>query len=830
MTLIRATQRDSIHPFKTSRARMAISPLLASWGALLLTLGGAQTSHAQDSELHLESRFMELTVQPDFGARASRIYSKPHDYEFVVNWSPDEEAGTVRGGGFAGIMLGTFTSDREPEGQLNQSYELIEHDSRSARLRWRQDAALFSDLLEQRTITLSDEEPEARLEIEVTNRAEEPRFLAYRFQDWTGTGEAGGFESVYINPQRDDAPHAYMWPQDHPPSGHKFYLHPEEHWFGRVDLPRYTGLVVEVEGADVTSFMQYFSRDARSKMRTAEIYFPITRLAPGESWQTTLTYRVFNPSEPEATLEPGLARFLETERIRSLLKDAAYDRARASLPLGAQMRILGDDAPMRLLPAHPTDADLGTQRVQHYAGTLRRMRLAGTPGEVVPFAFNAIATRAMDELTLSFSDLTHAETGESISHDRIEPRFVSADGYGYLLNDWALSRDVPEQIGQIGNDVRDADELTAFSLSVDETAPLWATLRVPSDAAAGRYATEARLATPDGEVASFEIELTVHPFELREPTEKVYGSFFRHRLAPEGDPSPGQATRASLRAALENVDDMGYRALVVYLSGDEALWLMDQCAEMGWENATFVLIGGFGLDPDELEKRYAKQNFTILGWTVDEPRYKGRGDIERAVQRYERRLDQGLRPTYTPNSPFALMFSEILKEYVPILVTSVPHFIDITRRYDQQGRDIYWYSAGLSDPENASRIQKRLVRGVYLWKEPVNGIIDWGEDAHHPRKSYSSVAGFAGREIVHRTGRENVRQALIDMRYLYTLEQELQHAPGPVREEAEALLSWVRTTFSDNPSHEAVMLGDLTSLDFIRQEVARMLTTIQASR
>lgn len=798
----------------------------AAFGAVLAMI--ASPVSAEGTAIELESRFMELTIEPDYGARASRIHAREHDYDFVVNWSPDDDEPVSRGGGFAGIMLGTFTSGRDSEGQLNQSYEVLEQTQRSLQLRWRQGAEMFSDLVEHRTITLSDERPEAVLEVEIVNEADEPRVFAYRFQDWTGTGRTGGYESVYINPQDREQPHAYMWPLDHPPAGHKFYLRPEGNWFARADLPRDTGLVVDVDEADVTAFLQYFSRRQQSELRTAEIYFPITRLSPGESWRATVTYRVFEPSDPAATLDDAQARFLSEDRIRSLLDASAHQRVRAGLPLNARMRTTPTDAPLILWPAHPSDANLGTERVQDYGGTLRGVELTGTPGEVVPLAFNAVSTRAVEDARLSLSDLSHDDEAATIEADRFDPRFVSTDGFGYLLNDWELSRDVPEAIAQINNDVRDAEALTPFSLEAGDVAPLWATLRIPDDAAAGTYRGEARIETADGDRIAFDIDLRVHPFTLERPDDKAYGSFFRYRLQTGDEPEPFHVTRPVLREALEDMDEMGYNALVIYLQDDDAVWLMDQCVELGWEHATFVLIGAHGLDPEELEQRYADQDFTILGWTIDEPRYKHRGDIERAVQRYERRMRQGLPPTYTPNSPFALLLAELLDAYVPILVTSVPHFIEVTREYRERGRDIYWYSAGLSDPDNAARVQARLVRGIYLWKEPVNGIIDWGEDAQHSRKSYSSVTGFAGTQIVHRTGRENVRQALLDMRYLHTLERALDETDdAALRAEGEALLEGLRARFADSPSHEATLAHKLTHLDALRGEVEQMITRLE---
>lgn len=780
--------------------------------------------------VRLENDFWELDIQARYGARATRFYSRARDYEFVVNWQPGyRDRDACQGGAFAGIMVGSFTSGRDEKGQLNQPYEVLEQSADRLRLAWRNEAPAFDGLVEERFFRLVPGRPELRLEVTVSNRSEETRVIAYRFQDWIGSGR-GGYESVYICPQEKEAPHAYLFQPGVP--GHNFFVNPDEPWYAMADLPNDTGMLVEVSGAPVMSFLQYLGRGDNPASRTAEIYFPMTRLAPGEQWSAAVTFTVFQPSDPGLSLPAPRAATLSADSIRGLLAAGAARRVRSGgAPLNARFAIPRPDAPLVLAPANPADADLGTALVRGFGGTMTAVHLYGTPGEAVPLVFTALARRPVDRVRLELGDLSGA--GNLIGRANYESRFYSRDGFGFLVRDWALASDLPDSVAGINNDLRDAPRLTPFSLARGENAAVWNLLRIPANAVPGEYRGRAVLSGASGEeLAAFGITLTVHPFTLLTPADRNYGSFFRYHLARDDDDQrPHATTRAVVRRALEQVTELGYNALFLYGEADDALWMMDQCAELGWRGSTFVSNSLGGVPPAELKARYAGLDFTVLAWTVDEPRYKHRGDIERVISRYETRLRQGYRPTYTPNSPFALIFSELLEEYVPILAMSVPSFLDVTRRYRAQGRDFYWYTAGLSTPNNNDRIEDRLRRGVYFWKEPVSGIIDWGEDTMPQRKGNSSVTGFAGTEILPRAGRENVRQALTDMRYLYTLEQRAKKTRDPrLRREAEDMLDWFRATFRDNPSYEAAMIADPHYLDELRREVGLMIARLVRGR
>jgi hypothetical protein len=782
------------------------------------------------SEITIENDFWKVTVQPDYGGRSSQIYSKTYDYDFVVKWTPSEDKRMATGGAFAGSMVGSFVSFRDPAGQMSQKYEVVEKNKSNIRLRWEHKAVLFKGLEEERTITLENNRPEISLGIKVTNRSDEKRMIAYRFQDWLGTGRNLGYESVYIVPQSGNRVHTYLYqPSVITPT--LLVPNPSKPWYAVVDLPRDVGLLVKVEASEVGGFSQWFPSNPDPEVRTTEIFYPVVRLNPGEAWKTKITFTAFKPSAsvPEH-IGMDEANHLKKEVIVNSLLTIASSKTRSGPPLNAKMHISSESRMLKITPVHPTDALLGTNLIQDYGGTLQSIHLYGTPGEPIPLAFSVTARCKIGAAKISFTNLYTAGRlwRKTIQKESIEAWFASTDGQGYLLKNWGLARNLPEEVGGINNSLKDAPELTPFSLSEGEHAGIWALLRLPENTVPGDYSGKAVIKTEGGEEFSFLINLTVYPFSLLKPEDKIYGAAFRYHLKTGKDDAREYAVeKPVLRKALEGITELGFRTFLVYGNRDETLWKIDQCVELGWRNASFIITSWNTIAPDELRKRYGNYNFRFYAWAIDEPRSISRGDIERTLSQHSKAVKIGYQPFYSCNSPFALIFAELLPDMVPCHVMNSPLFLDVTRRYSKAGRDIYWYAAELSERSNTMRTIARLRRGIYFWKEPVNGFLDWGEDSIYPKKSDANTIGFAGTEVLHRTGRENIRQALTDMYYLYTLEQKVMKTRNETaKKEAKQFLSWIKEHFNGDPSYHAQMIGDLGYLDSLRREAAELIIKI----
>ena len=153
------------------------------------------------------------------------------------------------------------------------------------------------------------------------------------------------------------------------------------------------------------------------------------------------------------------------------------------------------------------------------------------------------------------------------------------------------------------------------------------------------------------------------------------------------------------------------------------------------------------------------------------------------------------------------------------------YLVDLTRQYKSRGREAYWYGMPFGEPA----AHKRLLHGICLWKEPVDGILDWGEDSMRGLPG-DSMTGFAGTTMIPTLTRENIRQAYHDLYYLHTLEQAVAAAgkEDPRTQHARDFLDGIRKQFHYVYSAE----GDRFTqgyMDMIRQEVARQIGTLRSA-
>ncbi len=118
------------------------------------------------------------------------------------------------------------------------------------------------------------------------------------------------------------------------------------------------------------------------------------------------------------------------------------------------------------------------------------------------------------------------------------------------------------------------------------------------------------------------------------------------------------------------------------------------------------------------------------------------------------------------------------------------------------------------------------MRGVYVWKEPVSGMMDWGADTV-TQKPYMDFHGFLGKHLVRTQRLENVRQGSVDLFYLNTLEEQLaKTAPRhPDAAAAQAFLDTLRERFQLDYTGEARRITH-SDLDMIRQEAAEWTTRL----
>ena len=767
--------------------------------------------------VRLENDHWRVVVEPGWGARCRSLFSKAHDYDFVLGWEKrtDKKTGvqTFFGGAFCGHMCGSYVSEQEDE-----PYTVAEETKTSVTMVWRNTHTLFSDLEEKRVVRLDPDGRSVVVEIAVANRSDEPRTLYYRLHDFLGTGSLNGRDSIYLTPSGGGT--VWALAAVHRQQSNVL-VSPSAPWFAMVDLVGDLGLAVEVEQGAVRQFYYWLGRP---RLRTAEVFFERKKLAPGQSWTTRVRLTAFAPSKP-VLKNARLAKRLTSDAVAQSVRGQARRRMATGAPMGAELRPAWTDRPVTITPVHPLDASVGTPDFDRYAGTLERITLGGTPGERVPMAFAVTATRAVEHATVTCTDL--ASGGNVIPAKRIGLRYVSSDGWGYLVRDGTLARTgLPDTVCQMNNDIRDAETLTPLELDVGQTAFLWANVCIPDDATPGRYTGTCAVRAGSTEVGRFDVQLVVYSFRLERPKHKFRGTFFVRRLKTgKPDEPASRLARDQYVAALEGMDQMGYTALTIYESKpDNIRWVLDQCVKLGWKDRLFVLIAPYGVNPKELDERYGRHGFTFRAWVIDEPsRYRA---VPEAIRRFRILSPRwGKRCIFTPNTPFGIAMADALPDIVPIFahLGTAAYLVEVTRDYKSRGREVFWYGM----PYGRPAAYKRLLRGICLWKEPVDGIIDWGEAASGKRPGHC-MTGFAGSRVIPTIARENTRQAYTDLFYLHTLERAVASAPdsNPGKADAQRLLDWLGTRFEYIFSAEAAPFTQV-HMDAIRQEVARHIIAVK---
>ena len=784
-------------------------------GAGGLWAAGLQAAPAAAEPVVLANEHWRIAVEPRWGGRISSLRDRKTGYEFVSCWKaadPAPKAKTTNvvemvGGAFRTMMSGSYRSV-----QPQEPYAVVGRTDRDLRMVYTNAHPLLNGLREERRIALDGNA--VILAVRVTNDSAEKRHFYYRLQDYLGAGPARSVENVLAAPWREGSLHAQVLAGQ---SVYQPFLNPAENWFVLADLVGDKALLATVSRAGVAGFFFWCSADDPSS-RAAEVFFQHAQLDPGRSWEMELRYTRFAPSAP-ALPDAALAGRVSAASINRALQQSSERVIAAGLPYDAELALPVGGEPARLAPVHLIDPALERGRVPDYGKTLQRVHLRGTPGEAVPLIFGVTTERPLRGAKVTFrADLPGL---------KVESRYL-ADDTLLLVRSWELARNIPrETICTINNDVREAPELTPFSLDSGETAVLYNLFRIPADAPAGVHAGTCTVETDVGVQLVFDIQLTVRPFALTRARHKTYSGFFRYfiKSGAGGDSGAETAvTREQYLAALKTAADTGYNGLVIYVSArDDLVWVLEQCRALGMTGA-YVLCRSGNLTREDIAE--LKQTYNILGWGVDEPtRYS---QIPSLLRKYKAITARGLTPVFTPNVPLGLLAADALEGIVPVIAMSgnMAYGLAATRRYKDQGRQVFWYRTG----QAAASVEQRVFRGIYLWKEPVDGMLDWGEDSVARGLSNQPLCGFAGAEVIPRLGRENIRQALIDLDYLHTLDLHIARCADPVlKARAERLTTWIKTTFEDDWYWAIAPIRNPQYLDDIRQEVGDMIEALVAA-
>ncbi len=746
----------------------------------------AQTS------VKLENAFWELTIEPTEGGRISSMLAKIGGEQLVAGWR--EGKGSKRGkpsNCFSGGILGGHQCGSYLDEQLEADYQVLQAEPQQVQLRWQNPFALFSGLEETRDFQLSEDTLTVRLQLR--NLSKEKRVIYYRIQDFIGLGQLTGQDCVYLYelPEglqaRTFTDLATRGAQTIP------LLNLVSPWYALCNLDRDSGVRVELSGAPLKALMLWI---AGPDSRTVEAFFAPAELPPGAEWQTEIRYRSLQPSKETGTLQKDTIR---KALSASTIPDCFYQVLQPEFQLTR--------GGMHIFPLHASDP-APEKPFPEPVKTLKSLQLYGTPGETVALAFTMQSQQKIEGQELRFSEFL-SPSGAKLDC-KADPYYVAE---GFMVRDFAYTRQLPYEICNVRSKLPVLPEITAFSLQPGEILTLRCYLDISASAQPGLYQG---FCQAGGE--QFAVQLNVYPFALQIPKDKGYGAFFRYML--EGD-RHGMAkewgiSREAFREALLEITRLQWRNLVIYQHNPEnILWVLDELVQMGWRDARFVLVGS-SVSNAELQQRYGQYNFSFLPWGVDEPvSYHAMQQSLKKYQAISRRDFPSMN--FSANTPASLALLDLLPKTEPTLAVTgnVMYFVETTRRLKEQNRRSFWY-AGRPD----EKVQGRLVRGIYVWKEPVSGMMDWGADTV-TQKPYTDFHGFLGSCPVRTQRLENIRQATLDLFYLHTLEEQLKKTGDkhPVAPAAQAFLNSLKVRFQIDYTGEARQLTH-SDLDMIRQEAA----------
>ncbi|MBQ9337769.1 MAG: hypothetical protein IJS14_10795 [Lentisphaeria bacterium] len=760
----------------------------------------APAKAAAGQTIRLENQYMKLTLEPENGARISSWELVGKNDDLVQGWRRVRKMGKRKpapkpqfsGGVLGGHMCGAYQDE-----QLEASYKVVKQSASEVSMKWKNPYTLFDGLEETRTVKLDGKTVTVRLK--VRNTAKENRIIYYRIQDFIGVGHQFGEQTVSVYPSEEGITATVFQP-----GTTKALLSLKEPWYAQENLTDNYGIKVTASGAPLRNIMFFVGSSIEG--RTCEFFWVPADLKPGETWQAELTYTLF---EPKA--ETGL---LAEDSVRKALNRTLSGKMIASAS-GCEFAPAYGAATVTPLAACGV---IPQGKLLERFKTLAGLPLSGAKGETVLGAFALTVHEATKNGTISFGKFKQAD-GTELAFTP-DPYYITRDGTDFMTRNWKFSAGYPQEAANTLSKIPAEKAITPYSLEAGETAHFRVYFKIPADAKAGEYTGDCTLTYGNGKKIGFKIRLHVWDFQLELPKDKGYGAFATFSLAGDKHyvaPKYG-LSRKNFRKFVDEMTARNWRNLVLYLSNPEnILWALDQMVDAGWRDARIVVIRPH-VPYKKLMERYGKYNFKFLPWGVDEPvDYNSVRACAKKYELFQKKYDYP-NMNFSANTPLSLAIIDSLpKTHPTIAVTgNVMYFVEKTRDLAKQNRQVFWY-AGTPKKDVAGR----LLRGIYVWKEPTGGMMDWGEMATTSTVKNGFHAFLADAELRPSQKLENVTQGLIDLMYLNTLEQTIRRADSnrPEVKDAQAFLDWVRNRFGTDYTGEAAEI-DYGFLDMIRTNAA----------
>lgn len=748
----------------------------------------------------LTNDFWDIKVAADSGGKASSIVYKPRGKELVNTWRQVQFHGVPvqSGGAWGGHMGGSYSDE-----QGTTPYQV--NSARPDRLEssWSNNYPDFDGLHEDRTVTLDG--PRINVKLKITNRSTQPRTFMYRFQDFISTRNAGQSQFGVIPGAQPE-----VFRLNDPNQRERVFPKPAAGGLAICDFEDDFGLLITCRG-QINGLYTWCAQKGNSA--TIEFFLEQTQLAPGASWEAEFVYQAFSPSDP-SKLPELWRKQVTSEHVYAVMN--RLPSTSTPLPYHAVCAPGLKPDQLQIFPVTASDNIAGKDFPTVHKMSLLSMKIFGTPGERVDFVW---ALKAGTDNIQSPWRLNQFKSGDArLNGGNWQLHYLTRDGY-YLVHDQKLA-DKNKELAVFGNSLTDTETGSDLHLSPGETAWVKLSCEIPADAAPGQYKSTVEIAGK-----AVEVSLEVLPFRLNREDAKTFGSFFR--VFTTAEKPQWSMSREEFQEALRFASSNWNNGIFIYVNNPADLrWSLEQLHALGWRNAVICPI--YRLLPsaeiEELQKRYGCR---ILTWGVDEPAtYKA---LDIAAKRLRRLQSAGYRqPTFTPSTFMGMLFADLYPEYVPVFNTNgmMTVLMEKSRRYAADNRLHFWYSCPTGMLSPREQLKERLLHGVYLWKMPVGGIFDWGEDVAAGTRSLGAYCGFTGKKLVSTIRRDNSYEGYKDYLYLKTLAETVNANPdAPAAAEARSFLNDLSNALDDN-YYNAVARFDHVFLDSIRERAAQLTSAV----
>lgn len=470
-----------------------------------------------------------------------------------------------------------------------------------------------------------------------------------------------------------------------------------------------------------------------------------------------------------------------------------------------------------------------------------KVESAGGPGQNVLIVLGATSFADLGKCTLAMSDLK--------GPGMIPATAIQGHYKNYRSNG---------NTGKDGKGIPEMALLPTLTLNIEKdiTNSFWLWMKVPANAAPGKYTGTFSLKSEKGKAVDVPVEFEVYPFKLEEVLPQAYGFW---GTGPE-EPSWSKETRHKiLRDRFEWMAQTGYTIIMVPSPGIKSVDKEAGTVELNFDPTLIECAkeGGLARHPEQplvdanTMASFGRSIGTRLGalsapgTELKHPKFKD--CFQDAVKKYGALIKKYDVPfvfnsvdepreanlnSWNRNLADTILYCDYLKEcgvrtacnpmaddsrgkdYTPLI-----DHVDLlsTHAWDrsklqmrqtiEKGKTLWLYNCG----------RDRYSWGFYNWRAKSHGRQEWqfaeggggGVGGYPGQEPYNPFTGDGGLNpaapatfkggILHQSNMYLMADGITDYAYVYTLEQALKAAKGPKADEAKAFLAALERAMPEFP-------------------------------